>query len=174
MPAISAVVEKNRMVRQVRCLQSGRHLSCVQRIAVLVQITRDKHRGGIANAITDVVVRRVTQQRSEVICSLSSPELVFPYVCVIEEVITEHVEHRHHADNCAKQLWPLRHRRTYEQPGIGAAENGEFADLSSPSFKEPFRSSDEVIERHLAIAPLRGFVPRSTKFRASANARQGK
>jgi len=29
---------------------------------------------------------------------------------IVEEVIAQHVEHGHHADNSPKQLGPLRHR----------------------------------------------------------------
>ena len=69
------------------------------------------------------MVRRVFRENSEVIWIFDGAEFLFPDLRVIEEVITEHVKHRDHADDSAEQIRPLREGRSHEQAGIGASKD---------------------------------------------------
>src|SRR5229473_7674302 len=81
------VVEKDWIRRSIRCLQSRRHFSRMKRIAIAVGIAGNDQRCWIINALSDLVIRRITSQRFEVFAVFRSSELLAPHVRVIEEVI---------------------------------------------------------------------------------------
>ncbi len=91
MPAKLAVVKNDGTFGDIRRLQPGGHFAGVQRIAVAVSIARDDHRGGIGLALPDLLIRRVLCENREVVRIIHSPKLIAPDVCVIEEVVAEHV-----------------------------------------------------------------------------------
>src|SRR5580658_1904693 len=109
MSSLWAVVQKNWKVRGIGGLQAGRHFSRMKRIAVLIGISGDEHGGWIGRPVTNLVVWRVSVERSEVVRVVGCTELAFPDMRVVEEVIPQHVEHRNHTDHGMKEIWALRH-----------------------------------------------------------------
>src|SRR5712675_265383 len=107
MSAMPAVVEEYWMARYIRGLQSGRHLTSVERIAFLVRISRYNHGRGICCPSAHLVIRGIIEQGSKILAIPGRPKLVLPDKRVVEEVIAQHVEHGHHADHCPKQIRPL-------------------------------------------------------------------
>ena len=71
-------------------------------ITVLVDVTGDDHRGRIGHALPNVVIRRVVCESCKVIRVFRCAEFLFPDVRVVEQVVTQHVQHRNHADHGAE------------------------------------------------------------------------
>ena len=67
MPAKPAVIEKDRMFRDVGCLQPGCHLAGVKRIAIPVGIAGDDHRCRIGQAIPNPMIGRVLRENGEIV-----------------------------------------------------------------------------------------------------------
>ena len=60
------------------------------------------------------MVWRVFREGSKIIWIFDGAEFLFPDVRVVEEVITEHVEHRSHANNGSEKFRPLSERCSHE------------------------------------------------------------
>lgn len=107
MAAKPAVVEKNRMSRDAGRLQPCSHLAGMKRVAISIGIARDEHGGRVGNAWPNLVVRRILSERIEIVGILHGPEFLAPDMGIVKQVIAEHIEHGDHADDRAKQVWPL-------------------------------------------------------------------
>src|SRR5208337_432714 len=111
----------------------------MERIAVPVSVAGHDHHGGVSNAVANSMIGRVFSENSEVVWVVYGAKLLFPNMRVVEEVIPEHVQHRHHTDGRAEKLRPLRDGRAYEQPGIRTSEDRELGCRGSSRLDEPFR-----------------------------------
>ena len=78
-------------------------------VAVLVCISRNDHGRGIRLTFPHPVIWGVAKKRREVIRIVGGSELFFPDMGIVEEVIAQHVEHRHHANYGPEEIRPLRH-----------------------------------------------------------------
>src|SRR5216683_2679617 len=173
MSTMSAVFQEYRMPRNIRRLQPGCHFSSMERITVLVRISRDNHGRWIGSAIVNPVIGRVLQKRGKVALIVCSSEFFFPDMCMIEQVVPQHIEHRHHANHGAEQVRSLRHGSSYKQTRVRPTEDGEFLRLGAPSFNQPFRGGYEVIARDLPILSFGCIVPSEAEFRSAPDVRQG-
>src|SRR5260370_42534078 len=174
MSAELAVVEKYRMLGTVGCLQARGHLPCMKRVAAPVGVAGNEHCGWIRNTFTNLVIWGILRQRCEVARVLRSSVFIAPKVCVVEKMVSEHVEHRYHANHRAEQLRSLGHGRTDQQPGIRPAENGELVGRSSPRLDQPFRSTQKIVVSGLPVPPRGCFVPAGAKFRSPADIGESK
>ncbi len=92
-----AVVEKNGMFGNICRLEPSRHFTSVQRVAVLVDVAGDEHRGGIGGALPHLVIGRIFCEGGEIVRVIRRAEFIFPDVRIVEKVVTQHVQHRNHA-----------------------------------------------------------------------------
>src|SRR5271163_2207652 len=93
MAAKLAVVEKDGMSGSVRRLKASGHFASVQRVAVPVGVTGDKHRGRIGCALPYLVIGRIFCEGSEIVRVIRGAEFIFPDVRIVEKVVTQHVQH---------------------------------------------------------------------------------
>src|SRR6267154_2808253 len=90
MAAEFAVIEQNRIRRNIRGLQSCCHLSRMKGIAVGVSVARDQHYGRIRNTVPYVVIGRIARECRKVSQVLGRAILLGPDVRTVEEVIAQH------------------------------------------------------------------------------------
>src|SRR5215813_6246130 len=174
MTAKFAVVEEYRMYRDVGRLQPCSHLAGMKRVTVPVGIAGDKHGGRVSRTWAHLVVGRIPGEGGEILEIIRRSKLIAPEMCIVKQVISEHVQHRDHAHYRPKQIWPLGESCARQQARIRASKNGEPVRRRPSSVDQPFGCAEEVVVSCLSIASLGGLMPLSPKLGAASDVWQRK
>ena len=155
-----------------RRLQARGHLAGVHRIDPRVRHRRVQEDRRVLHAVADTLVRRVGGQPAGRHRIVGRAILGNPERGDAEEVVAEHVEQRHAADDGAKQLRALSQRGTDEEAAVGATRDRQPIGRRHPLCDEPARRGDEVVEHVLLVAEHAGAVPALAVLAAAAQDRQ--
>src|SRR5579859_2473116 len=119
------VVKDDWMARTTARLQARDHLSCVERVAILIRVSRDHHDSGIRYVVTHAMIRRVAPEHRKVVWILRSSKFIHPFHGTVEKVVPQHVQEWSVEQSGPEQFRSLRQRCPYQQTRIGASEDSD-------------------------------------------------
>src|SRR5260370_20349255 len=119
-----------------------------------------------------MVVRGVGRKYAEIIRIVGGAELFPPRNRTINQVITQHVQNRNHADNSPEQIRAHSECDTHQQSRIGASENCQPLGIASLRSDEPLSGRDKIAVSRRPLLPPTCITPSFSEFSAATDQRQ--